>query len=266
MTAADKANRLRSLQNESVLLLPNAWDAASAAVIAAAGAPAIATTSAGVSWSQGRQDGQALSRSDAIGIVARIAAVVDVPVTADIEGGYDDLTATITDVIAAGAVGVNLEDSRAAGGPLHTVEEQTARIRRARAAATHAGLDELVLNARTDVILFGLGDLDEVIARTHAYAEAGADSIFVPGLLDLTALRTLAEAAPIPVNAMAMAGGPDVAALTAAGVRRISLGMAVAQAAYTTARQVTLELLGKGTFDSLDGALGFGELNDLFTE
>lgn len=266
MTPAAKANQIRSLQNESVLLLPNAWDAASAAVIAAVGAPAIATTSAGLSWSQGRPDGQALGRSEVVDIIARIAAVVDVPVTADIESGYDDLAAAITDVIAAGAVGVNLEDSRAAGGPLYSVEEQVARIRQARAAAASAGLRELVLNARTDVILFGLGDLDEVIARTHAYAAAGADSIFVPGLLDLTALRTLAEAAPIPVNAMAVAGGPDVAALTAAGVRRISLGMAVAQAAYTTARQVTLELLSKGTMDSLDGALGFGELNGLFAK
>ncbi|GAA2827476.1 isocitrate lyase/PEP mutase family protein [Nonomuraea rubra] len=261
MTAAGKADLLRSLQTDSVLLLPNAWDAASAAVIAAAGAPAIATTSAGVSWSRGRQDGHGLGRADAIDAVARIAAVVDVPVTADVEGGYDDLTATVTDVIAAGAVGVNLEDSRAAGGPLYPVEEQAARIRQARTAATRAGLPGLVLNARTDVILFGLGDLDEVIARTLAYAEAGADSIFVPGLLDLTALRTLSDASPLPVNAMAMPGGPDVAALTAAGVRRISLGSAVAQAAYTTARQVTLELLGKGTLTSLDGTLDYGELN-----
>ncbi|MGW3351628.1 isocitrate lyase/PEP mutase family protein [Nonomuraea rubra] len=261
MTTAAKADLLRSLQNDSVLLLPNAWDAASAAVIAAAGAPAIATTSAGVSWSRGRPDGHGLGRADAIDAVARIAAVVDVPVTADVEGGYDDLTATVTDVIAAGAVGVNLEDSRAAGGPLYAVEEQAARIRQARAAATRAGLPGLVLNARTDVILFGLGDLDEVIARTLAYAEAGADSIFVPGLLDLTALRTLCDASPVPVNAMAMPGGPDVAALTAAGVRRISLGSAVAQAAYTTARQVTLELLGKGTLTSLDGTLDYGELN-----
>lgn len=180
MTAAGKADLLRSLQTDSVLLLPNAWDAASAAVIAAAGAPAIATTSAGVSWSRGRQDGHGLGRADAIDAVARIAAVVDVPVTADVEGGYDDLTATVTDVIAAGAVGVNLEDSRAAGGPLYPVEEQAARIRQARTAATRAGLPGLVLNARTDVILFGLGDLDEVIARTLAYAEAGADSSSSP--------------------------------------------------------------------------------------
>ncbi|GAA4974771.1 2-methylisocitrate lyase-like PEP mutase family enzyme [Nonomuraea thailandensis] len=263
MTATAKADLLRSLQNDAVLLLPNAWDAASAAVIAAAGAPAIATTSAGLSWSLGRPDGQALGRAEAIGVVARIAAVVDVPVTADVEGGYDDLAATVTEVIAAGAVGVNLEDSRAAGGPLYTIEEQAARIREARAAAAGAGLPALVLNARTDVILFGLGDLDEVVARTLAYAEAGADSVFVPGLLDLTALRTLCDASPIPVNAMAMPGGPDVAALTGAGVRRISLGSAVAQAAYATARQVTLELLGEGTFDSLDGALDFGELNGL---
>ncbi|MFB4272072.1 isocitrate lyase/phosphoenolpyruvate mutase family protein [Nonomuraea sp. GTA35] len=263
MTATAKADLLRSLQTDSVLLLPNAWDAASAAVIAAAGAPAIATTSAGLSWSLGRPDGQALSRADAIDAVARIAAAVDVPVTADIEGGYDDLTATVTGVVAAGAVGVNLEDSQAPGGPLHTIEEQSARIRQARTAATQAGLPGLVLNARTDVILFGLGDLDQAIARTLAYAEAGADSIFVPGLLDLAALRTLCDASPIPVNAMAMAGGPDVAALAGAGVRRISLGSAVAQAAYTTARQVTLELLGKGTLDSLDGTFDYGELNGL---
>ncbi|MEU9073524.1 isocitrate lyase/phosphoenolpyruvate mutase family protein [Kitasatospora sp. NPDC004745] len=266
--ARERALRLRELLADGVLVLPNAWDAGSAAVIASAGAPAIATTSGGVSWSLGRGDGHRLARGEAVEAARRIVAAVDVPVTVDAEGGYGplpaDVAATVTALVGAGAVGVNLEDSTAVGGPLHPVAEQAGRLRAARAAAAAAGLPELVLNARTDVFLFGLGGLDDVLARAGAYAAAGADGLFVPGLLDLDLLAELCRRSPLPVNAMAVAGGPGVAELAAAGVRRVTVGTGLAQLAYTAARRAAAELLGPGTVRELDGALGFGDLNGLY--
>ncbi|MFG3253491.1 isocitrate lyase/phosphoenolpyruvate mutase family protein [Streptomyces sp. NPDC048172] len=268
----DRCRALRALHEEGTLVLPNVWDAASAALVAASGARAVATTSGGVAWSLGRADGQALTREEAAAAVARIAAAVDVPVTADVEGGYgpapEDVAATVAAVAGAGAAGINLEDSRAPGGPLFTPAEQAERLRAARTAAVEAGVPDLVVNARTDVVLFGIGEpesrLDAVRERAAAYAEAGADCLFVPGLLDLEALSALAAEGPLPVNAMAVPGGPDVAALRAAGVRRVSTGTALAQAAYGTVRRAAAEVLDKGTYGECEGGLEYGELNGLF--
>lgn len=266
-----QARQLRAL-HDRLLVLPNAWDACSAALIAGAGASAIATTSGGVAWALGRPDGQRLSRADMVGAVARIVSVVDVPLTADVEAGYgpstDDVAITVRDVVGAGAVGVNLEDSAAPGGPLFTVDEQVRRIRAARRAATEAGVPDLVINARTDVFLFQIGEpagrTDEVRTRADAFAAAGADCLFVPGLLDLALLESLAKAIPLPLNAMAVPGGPTVNELGAAGVRRISVGTAMAQTAYAAVRQAAGELLAAGTLDACAGAASFGELNGLF--
>jgi 2-methylisocitrate lyase-like PEP mutase family enzyme len=267
-----KARTLRSLHDSGIFVLPNAWDAASAAVIAAAGAPAVATTSGGVAWSLGRTDGQGLTRAEMAAAVQRIAAAVDIPVTADVEGGYGpapaDVASTVEAAVAAGAVGVNIEDSQAPGGPLFSVTEQAERLRAGRIAADEAGLPDLVLNARTDVFLFGLGPserrLDDVISRAAAYAEAGASSLFVPGLLDLEVLRTLVAAVSLPVNVMAGPGAPAVSELEAAGVRRVSVGTAVAQAAYAVARRATAEVLAKGTYDELADGVDYGTLNGFF--
>lgn len=267
-----RAAALRTLQADGVLVLPNAWDAASAALIAAGGARAIATTSAGVSWSLGRPDGQNLTRAEMVDAVARIAAAVDLPVSADVEGGYgpgeDDVAQTVAGVIGAGAVGINLEDSRAPGGPLFAADDQVSRLRAAREAAAAAGLPELVINARTDVYLFGVGPeagrFDDVVARARSYADAGADSLFVPGLLDLDTLAALTSRADLPVNAMAGPGAPSVDDLRAAGVRRVTVGQAVAQAAYSLARRAAVEVIEKGTFDSLADADPFGDVNGAF--
>ncbi len=149
-TQMAKAGRLRALHAGCMLILPNAWDAGSAALIALAGAKAIATTSGGVAWSLGRPDGQRLTREEMIAQVARIVAAVTVPVTADIEGGYgpspEDVAATVEAVIAAGAAGVNIEDSRAPGGPLFDPADQATRIQAARTASASAGLPGLFIN------------------------------------------------------------------------------------------------------------------------
>ncbi|MEZ0069554.1 2-methylisocitrate lyase-like PEP mutase family enzyme [Streptacidiphilus sp. MAP12-20] len=271
-TTREKALRLRALADSSVLVLPNAWDAGSAAVIASAGAPVVATTSGGVSWSLGHADGQRASREAMVEAARRVVAAVDVPVTVDAESGYgaepEGVVATVSALVAAGAVGMNLEDSRAVGGPLFTAEEQGARLRAGRAAAADAGLPEFWINARTDVFLFGIGEpegrLKDVLQRAEVYEAAGADGVFVPGLLDLDVLRELCAASPLPVNAMLVPGGPTVPDLTATGVRRVSAGTALTQSAYALARRAAAELLGAGTLSALDGGLAFGELNELF--
>ena len=272
-TQKTKAGKLRDLHAAGVLILPNAWDAGSAAVIALAGAQAIATTSGGIAWSLGRADGQHLTRTEMTGRVRQIVAAVTIPVTADIEGGYgpgpEDVALTVEAVIAAGVAGVNIEDSRAPGGPLFGPAEQAARVQAARAAAVSAGLPGLFVNARTDVFLYGIGvpeaRLDDVLARCFSYAEAGADGLFVPGLTDLQVITELAEASPLPVNVMAGPGAPLVAELAAAGVRRVSIGTAIAQAAYTRAQRAATELLTTGGYAELEEALGFGTINGLFT-
>jgi 2-methylisocitrate lyase-like PEP mutase family enzyme len=266
------ADKLRALHAAGVLVLPNAWDAGSAAMIAQAGARAIATTSGGIAWSLGRPDGQLLTRADMIQRVREIAAAVTIPVTADIEGGYgpspQDVAATVEAVIAAGAAGVNIEDSRAPGGPLFDPADQAARIQAARAASASAGLPGLFINVRTDVFLYGIGvpqtRLDDVLARSSAYAEAGADGLFVPGLTDLRVISELVEASPLPVNAMAGPGAPTVAELAAAGISRVSVGTVIAQAAYTLAQRTATELLTTGTYTELEHALDFGTINSLF--
>ncbi|MFI2205452.1 isocitrate lyase/phosphoenolpyruvate mutase family protein [Streptomyces sp. NPDC020192] len=251
------------------LVLPNAWDAASAALIVRAGARAVATTSGGVAWSAGRPDGHGLSRDEMAEAVRRIAAVVDVPVSADVEGGYgpgaEDVAATVRAVIEAGAVGVNLEDSLAPGGPLHDVPAHAVRLRAARSAAEEAGLPGLWINARTDVFLFGIGApedrLVDVLSRAKAYADAGADSLFVPGLVDLDTVAELVRRSPLPVNVLAGPGAPSVTGFEAVGVRRISVGTALAQTAYGAVQRAATELLGAGTYDAMAGAVDFGTVN-----
>jgi 2-methylisocitrate lyase-like PEP mutase family enzyme len=206
-------------------------------------------------------------------MIRRIVDAVDVPVTADVEGGYgptpEDVAATVEGIVAAGAVGVNLEDSRAPGGPLFEVAEQVERLRAGRAAADRAGLPGLVINARTDVYLFQIGEpdgrFDDVVARATAYADAGADCLFVPGLVDLAVLERLVRTISLPVNVMAGPGAPNIADLEASGVRRVSVGSAITQSAYTVAQRVATELLTKGSYEELDGALGFGDIDPLFS-
>ncbi|WP_433418425.1 isocitrate lyase/PEP mutase family protein [Microtetraspora malaysiensis] len=271
-THVEKAQLFRSLHVAgSPLLLANAWDAASARIVEAAGATAIATTSAGVAWSLGASDGDRLDRRRALDLVARVAAAVDVPVTADIEAGYaddaDGVADTVRAVLEAGAVGVNLEDAHHGGPtPLRPVEEQAARIGAARRAADESGVP-LFINARVDTYLLSVGDpdtrFDETLARAAAYVEAGADGVFIPGLTDLPTIAAFVEKAAVPVNVLAGPGAPDVAALAERGVARISLGSSVAQAAYAVARRAALELLGSGTYTTLTDALDYGEINGL---
>jgi len=259
----NKAAAFRALHDDGVLVLPNAWDAGSAVAIVRAGAAAVATSSAGVSWSLGRPDGHGVSGADMVEAVRRIAAAVEVPVTADVEGGYEDVAATVRGVVDAGAVGVNLEDSTSRT-ELRTAAAQADLIRVARAA----GGAELWINARTDVYLSGIGEpggrFDEVVSRGRVYADAGADSFFVPGLLDLEVLAALTAAVPLPVNVLAGPGAPGIAELGAVGVRRVSLGSAVSKAVFGLVQRAAREVLTEGTYGALAGGLDYDAVNGLF--
>jgi 2-methylisocitrate lyase-like PEP mutase family enzyme len=202
-------------------------------------------------------DGERIGRERMLQALSEIIAAVRVPVTADIESGYGTtpkaVAVTVDAVIAAGVAGINIEDSPGTDAPLREPPIQAARIRAARAAADRAGVP-LWINARTDTFLAGAGSsserLVETIARAAVYAASGADSLFVPGVLDLNVIRVLADG-PLPINVMAGSGAPDVASLVAAGARRISVGPAIAQAAYRAAAQAAAELLATGTYTSL---------------
>ncbi|MEU8814311.1 isocitrate lyase/phosphoenolpyruvate mutase family protein [Actinoplanes sp. NPDC048796] len=255
----EKAALFRSLHTPgNPLVLVNAWDAATARIAAAAGSPAVATTSAGVAWSLGAPDGDALDRGQAIAVIRRVVAAVPVPVTADIESGFGvtpaDVAETVRLVVAAGAVGVNIEDGD------RTVEEQAARIAAARAAAG----DGLFINARLDAYLRGRGDLAETVARAATLVEAGADGVFVPGVTEPSTVAQLAERVAAPLNVLTGPGAPTVGELAKLGVARVSLGSSVAQTAYDLFRRVTTEALSQGTYaKELAEAYDFGELNDL---
>lgn len=264
------AARFRELHADSALVLPNAWDAASAALVVDAGARAVATTSAGMSWSLGVADGENLDVADVVTGVARIVRSVDVPVSADVEGGYglspDAVAHTVEAVVRAGAVGINLEDaSPTAGRALLPPDEQASRIAGAREAAARLGLD-VWINARTDVFLGAAGDVsanvDDALARGATYADAGADSLFVPGVVDPEAVAALAGGA-LPLNVMAGPGAPSAAELAALGVARVSVGTAIAEAAYGLVAAAARELLEAGTYGRLEGGVGYDALNAL---
>lgn len=254
------------------LVLANAWDVASARVVAAAGAPAIATTSAGVAWSLGYPDGDAVDVDRAIDLIGRIAAAVEVPVTADIESGYAADPAgvgrTVGRVLEAGAVGINIEDAQQGGdSPLRPIAEQAQRLAAARAAAQAQGV-ELYINARTDVYLRSVGEpaerLPATLERAAAYLEAGASGIFVPGITDPAILAELVRGIAAPVNVLVGPGAPPVPQLAALGVARISTGSSLAAAAYAVAQRAARELASTGTYEALAGELDYGTLNALF--
>jgi len=250
----------------AVLVLPNAWDGASARIFAREGFAAVGTTSAGVAWALGHPDGQHVDRGTMLEAVGRIVRSVDVPVTVDIEKGYGRTVAEVCDtvrgVIEAGGVGINIEDAVLDPGRL--VE----RIHAIREVAARAELP-LFVNARTDTYLRGgappAACFEDTVARLTAYAQAGADGLFAPGLADLDTIARLARAVSRPLNVYAGAGVPSVPELAAAGVRRLSVGCGPMQATLALTRDIARELREHGTYGAFtERALAYGEVNALF--
>ncbi len=267
-----KAEAFRAMhRGPKVLLLPNAWDVASARVFEEAGIGAIATTSAGIAFGLGYPDGQKISREEMLAVVARIASGVAVPVTADVEAGYgnrpDDAARTAQAVIEADAIGMNLEDGTGdSAHPLTDLALQLEKIAAVVETGRKAGV-ALVLNARTDVYLRDVGPAErrygEAVRRLAAFRDAGADCLFAPGLRDSETIGRLVKDLAFPVNILAGPGSPSIPALEKLGVARVSLGSGPMRASLGLARRIAHELKSTGTYNTLEGGIPHAELNRL---
>jgi 2-methylisocitrate lyase-like PEP mutase family enzyme len=272
---AAKAEQFRALhRGPELLVLPNAWDAISARIVAAAGFPAIATTSGGVAWALGYPDGEATPWAEIVSATGRIARTVTVPVTADIEAGYGDtpeaVARSIADIIGAGAVGVNLEDGLKTNPPsLRGIEDAAARIRAAREAARAAGVP-IVINARTDLYIKNIGDersrFDEAVTRAQAYLAAGADCFYPIALRDPPTIGRLAKAVGAPININVRAGYPNIAELQVLGVRRASTATALPLMAMGLIRDAARQLRETGRFDAINPVMTHPEAQQLMAE
>jgi 2-methylisocitrate lyase-like PEP mutase family enzyme len=265
-TSNDKAAALLALHSGPGFVLPNAWDAGSARVLEQVGFPAIATTSAGIAWACGVPDGGAIDRESMLEHIGRIVDAVGVPVTADLEDGYgataEEVARTVARAAELGAVGANIED--VTGGRLYGIEEAVERLSAARAAAPSG---TFVLNARTDTYFVGVeGDVfAETVERCARYLEAGADCVFVPGVVEADDIRRLAAAIPGPLNVVAgLANTIDAPTLFSLGVVRVSLGGSLARASLSLLERAGRELVEHGTLGFLDGAISYADLQQRF--
>jgi 2-methylisocitrate lyase-like PEP mutase family enzyme len=232
-----QAQQLRGLHVPGApLLLVNAWDPPSARRLAHDGYPAIATTSAGVAEALGYEDGNVTPPGEMLGAVARIAAVVDVPVTADLEAGYGlEPGELVTGLLGAGAVGLNFEDTDHEAGGMTDPERQAERLAAIKQAGRDAGVD-VVLNARVDVFLHD-GELDEAVRRGRLYAQAGADCIYPIAVRGRDAIRSLVEEVGAPLNVLVMPGGLTLEELAELGVARASFGSGLMRTAMDAAAE-----------------------------
>jgi 2-methylisocitrate lyase-like PEP mutase family enzyme len=255
-------------RGQKILLLPNAWDVASARIVEESGFGAIATTSAGIAFTLGYPDGQKISREEMLGCVRRIVRAVKVPVTADVEAGYgdrpEDAADTTRGVIEAGAIGMNLEDGTERPGQLIEMPLQLEKIRAIHETALKSDVP-LVLNARTDVYLEQVGAPEtrysETVRRLLAYRDAGADCVFAPGLRDLETISKLVRDVQCPLNILAGPGSPSVPELEKLGVARVSLGSAPMRATLGLLRRMGEELKTTGTYSALEGAPSHADVN-----
>jgi 2-methylisocitrate lyase-like PEP mutase family enzyme len=257
-----------------ILLLPNCWDPMSARIFEAAGFPAVATTSGGLAWALGYQDGEKAPWPEVVAATRRIVDKVRVPVSADIEEGYGDtpdaVGRNVAEIIRAGAIGINLEDGTPRPDqPVRPVQDAAARIRAARAAADAEGVP-IVINARVDLYLKAVGDeasrYAETLRRAEAYIAAGADCIFPFALADLEVIRKLTAAIKAPVNVVARAGTSPLRQLEAAGAARVSVASGPTLAVMSLTQRIATELRQKGEFDILHAELKRVDAQRLFAD
>ena len=272
-TQAQLAKQFLELHHDpKMLLLPNAWDVTSARIFEEAGFPAIATTSAGVANSLGYADGQKIPRQEMLAVVHRVAEAVEVPVTADVEAGYgtspEEVAETAREVIAAGAVGMNLEDGDEARPDFLTDLKRQQEVIHAVLEVSHRAGVPLVLNARTDIFLYSMGPaetrLARAIERLKAYHAAGAQCLFAPGVKDKDTIAQLVRGVGGPLNILATVGTPPAAELQQLGVARVSLGSGPMRSSLGFLRRMILQLREKGDFAVMtDGAIPYADANRL---
>lgn len=266
----EKAVQLLRLHSEPpILVLSNAWDAASARIFEQAGFRAIATTSSGVAAALGYPDGEYISRAMLVEVVARIARVIACPLTVDIESGFgnsiEEKLRTVRAIIEAGAVGINIEDStKGQERSLVDISFQVELLQAVRELDSSMDIP-LVINARTDVYLLPTGDagsrFEQAVQRAHAYQQAGADCFFPIGLNDARIIAELVAAVGMPVNILANLATPSIPELARLGVARVSFGSGLMRAALGYLQRVAGELLESGTYASMtEGAVSGAEL------
>lgn len=264
---AETAAAFRRLhEGPGAFVIPNPWDIGTARVLAGLGYEALATTSGGLAFSLGRRDGEmAVTREEALEHAAMIAAATPLPVSGDLENGFghdsESVAETIRGAAAAGLAGCSIEDSTSSpGDPIYPLGQAVERIAAAVEAA-EAPPFPFTLTARAENYLHGRPDLDDTIARLQAFEQAGAHVLYAPLVRDIEDVRTLCAAVSRPVNVLALPGGPSVAELAAAGVRRVSLGTGFVRAALGTFLRAAREVREQGTFDSLKGAASGADLD-----
>ncbi|QDX22409.1 isocitrate lyase/phosphoenolpyruvate mutase family protein [Pandoraea pnomenusa] len=265
---AEKRALFRELHLAGCFVIPNPWDVGSARYLEHAGFQAIATTSSGFAWSTGRPD-NGVTRDSVLAHLRTLVEATDLPVNADFESGFgstpDEVAHSVKMAVATGVAGLSIEDSTGdANAPLFPIDEAVARLRAARRAIDETGGDTLLVG-RAENFFAGVPDLDDTVARLKAYADAGADCLYAPGIQSAEQIRTVVAAvAPKPVNVLVGATSPftlqDLADL---GVRRVSVGGALARAAWGGFMHAA-QALAEGRFDGFDGAASGATLNGLF--
>ena len=273
MDQAAKARAFQALhRGPRILVIANAWDAASARVFERAGMAAVGTSSAGIAYCHGYPDNERIPRPVILDATREIVNAVDIPVTADILTGLgatvDAVVATVKAVIAMGAVGVNIEDATDEGPRLFDIGQHVEKIRAVCDAVKASGVP-IVVNARTDSYWLKLGDDKErlrvSIERANRYREAGADCLFIPAVSDRDAIKTLVAQIDGPVNVLTVPGCPPIAELELLGVRRVSEGSGPMRASMMLTRRIAQELLQHGTYERLHkDAIPYPEANKLF--
>jgi methylisocitrate lyase len=256
-TSIDRSAAFRALHQSGTFVMPNPWDVGSARYLESLGFPALASTSAGFAWTLGRADGS-VTLEEKIGHLEALVASVELPINADFENGFadhpEDVARNVLRAAATGVAGLSIEDSTKDGPePLYAFELAVDRIRAARAAVDGIG-SGVVLTARSEGFIAGRPDLDETVRRLRAYAEAGADCLYAPGVSTREQIETIVQAvAPKPVNVLVWGGFVPLDELRELGVRRISTGGGLAANAWAGAMHAASGLAG-GSFVELGGA------------
>jgi 2-methylisocitrate lyase-like PEP mutase family enzyme len=270
MTAAtDRTGAFRALHERGTFVMPNPWDVGSARFLVSLGFPAIATTSSGFAWTLGRPDNH-VTLEEALDHLRAMASVVDVPVNADFEGGFavepESVGANVTRATQTGVAGISIEDSTGdAAEPLFPFDLAIERVRAARTAIDGSGTG-IVLTGRSEGFIVGRPDLDETIRRLTAYAEAGAECLYAPGIRDPAHIEAVVRAvAPKPVNVLVSSDFTTVAELSDLGVRRISVGGALARAAWGGFIEAAREIAEQGTFTRFASAPSSGAIEGAFS-
>ena len=260
-SAADKRRRFHELHRSGCFVIPNPWDVGSARYLETLGFKALATTSSGFAWTQGRPD-NGVSREAVLMHLQAMAAATDLPINADFEGGFahdpNGVAQSVRLAVETGVAGLSIEDSTGdAAKPLYDLEDAVARMRAARKAIDQAGGDTLLVG-RAECFLVGRPDLDETVSRLRAYASAGADCLYAPGIRSPEQIRRVVESvAPKPVNLLVGFASPlSVAEIAALGVRRISVGGALARTAWGGFIRAAKVLAEQGRFDGFAEAEG----------